>query len=66
MNNYDDLEDVERLIRLPQVAYLTGLSRATIYKKRKDGLFPEPVRLGVQSVAWRLHEIKAWIKDRTY
>ena len=35
-----------RVVRRREVSQLTGLARATIYKKVADGSFPQPIRLG--------------------
>ncbi len=35
-----------RVVRRGEVSQLTGLARATIYKKVTDGSFPQPIRLG--------------------
>ena len=53
-----------RLIRLPEVLRLTGLSRSTLYRKIKLQQFPEPIQLGLRSVAWRASDILAWIDTR--
>jgi predicted DNA-binding transcriptional regulator AlpA len=44
--------------------YLRGIkySRAQIYRKVKDGSFPQPVRLGENRIAWLSTEIDAWIE----
>ena len=52
-----------RLIRRPEVEAMTGLSRAAIYARLKADTFPMPVRLGPNSVAWRLSDIEAWIES---
>jgi predicted DNA-binding transcriptional regulator AlpA len=36
-------------------------SRASIYRKIRDGSFPQPVKLGGNKIAWLNHEIDAWI-----
>ena len=54
----------QRLIRLPEVLRLTGLSRSTVYRKLKLSQFPEPIQLGPRSVAWRASDILAWIDTR--
>lgn len=54
----------DRLLRLRDVAYLVGLSKATIYRKLKLGDFPRPVTMGA-SVRWRESEIVAWIAALT-
>ena len=52
------------LIRRHEVERLTGLSRSWIYELMKRGFFPNPVSLGVKSVAWLEIEIREWIADR--
>ncbi len=54
----------QRLIRLPEVLRLTGLSRSTLYRKIHSSQFPQPVQLGPRSVAWRVSDILAWIENR--
>lgn len=62
-----------RLIRLPEVKALTGLSRSSIYQKINpkspyhDKLFPRPVSLASVSrgaVAWVDHEVQNWLRLR--
>ena len=55
---------VDRLIKLPEVVEITGLSRSTIYRLRKLGKFPEQVRVGSRAVRWWLSEILDWIKSK--
>ena len=42
------LLDEHRIIRRDEVCQLTGLARATIYKKVADGSFPPPIRLAAR------------------
>lgn len=51
----------KRLIRLPEVAHLIGLSRSTIYGMVQVGTFPAPKRLGGRSVAWLQSDVESWI-----
>ena len=51
-----------RIVRMDEVSKLTGLSRATIYKKVKDGSFPPPIRLGTRAVGWRMSDIVTWLQ----
>ena len=50
-----------RLIRLPAVKEITGLSRSTIYA---DPEFPRSVKIGERAVAWVEDEIREWIDQR--
>ncbi|HEJ3062532.1 TPA: AlpA family phage regulatory protein [Pseudomonas aeruginosa] len=55
------------LIRLPEVLRMSGLSRATIYRRMEDGSFPKQVPLSASDargapVAWSLAEVSAWIE----
>ena len=53
-----------RLIRLPEVLRMTGLSRTGVYDRIRLKEFPAPVSLGRSAVAWPEHEVKAWIQAR--
>ena len=52
-----------RILRLPEVMRLTGLSKATIHRRYRDGTFPEPLRLGPQSIGWWRAEILEWLES---
>ena len=58
---------MERILRIPEVVEITGLSRTTIWRRVRSGDFPAPVRLGslaTRSVGWRESEIRKWIESR--
>ena len=54
----------DRLLRLSEVTTRTGLARTTIYRKMRDGSFPEPLKIGVRAVGWPESEIEAWLATR--
>lgn len=54
----------ERLLRIDDVCFLTGLGRSTVYAKVKGGNFPVPVQLHGACVAWRETEVDSWIAAR--
>lgn len=56
--------DHPRLLRLPEVMRLTGLSRTTIYRLMKMNRFPDRVLIGARAVAWRETDILAWLEER--
>jgi prophage regulatory protein len=53
-----------RLMRLAEVAKMTGLPRSSIYAMIAKG-FPAPIKLSERASAWRWDEISDWIEERT-
>ena len=54
-------ENVDRLLRRPEVEALTGLSKGAIYRLMRQGHFPVAVKIGPGAVRWRESEIAAYI-----
>ena len=52
-----------KLIDLKTVLNIYPVSRATLYRQIKVGIFPEPVQIGIRRVAWRLEEVQARINE---
>ncbi len=53
-----------KLIRIAAVLERTGLSRTTIWRLEREGLFPARRRLGPNSVAYLESEIDEWVAGR--
>ena len=53
-----------RLLRFGEVRQRTGLSRSTIWRMERSGVFPQRVRISVNVVAWREDEVTAWIASK--
>jgi prophage regulatory protein len=53
-----------KILRLPDVINITGLSRSSIYQKISDGEFPKQISLGSKSVGWIEADIQNWIEDK--
>ena len=51
----------ERLVRMPELISLIGLSRATVYRYIKSGNFPAPMQLSKRCVAWKASSINDWL-----
>lgn len=49
-------------LRLPEVKRMTGLSRASIYKRMKSGDFPASVHLSGRLTIWVDTDIHLWMK----
>lgn len=53
-----------KILRLPEVIEMVGLSKATIYSFMRNGSFPRNVSLGANSTGWVKSEILDWINAR--
>ena len=53
-----------RIMRLPEVISVTGLSRSTIYFRMALGTFPKQVCLGGRAVGWLEDEIQNWLQQQ--
>ncbi|WP_119335144.1 helix-turn-helix transcriptional regulator [Hydrogenophilus thermoluteolus] len=58
------MENTNRILRLPEVIAITKISRPTIYRWAREGLFPAPLKLGPRAIGWRADEIDAWLESR--
>ena len=53
-----------KLLRLPQVKTITGLSKSTIYARISEGTFPKQIPLGARLVVWVESDIQQWIIEQ--
>ena len=53
-----------RILRLPEVIQLTGLSRSTFYLRMANNEFPKAISLGGRSVGWLEHEVYEWVIEK--
>jgi prophage regulatory protein len=53
------LPTITPLLRRPAVEAATGKSRSTIYREIAKNLFPKPVQIGGERVAWPANEVAA-------
>lgn len=49
------------MMRINEVLELSGLSRSSLIRYEKAGLFPLRRRLGLRSVGWVESEVKRWL-----
>lgn len=52
------------MLRPLEVMARTGLSRTTIWRRVRDGAFPAPTELGVNSIGWPDSVISDWLSKR--
>lgn len=57
------MNELVRILRLPAVLEVTGLSRSALYEKVAAGTFPQPVQLTKVAVGWFAHEVDDWARS---
>lgn len=57
-------QDKPVLIRVAQVMAITGVSRASIYKAMKRGVFPKPIKTNMGATAWVESEIYGYVQNQ--
>lgn len=53
-----------KIMRLPDVIEVTGLSRSTIYLRMSKDSFPHSISLGERAVGWLHTDIEKWLDAR--
>ena len=53
-----------RLLTRREIEERCGIARTTIYRKMREGSFPEPLQIGARAVRWPENEIEAWLASR--
>ena len=53
-----------QILRVADLEAELGLSRTTIWRLRRAGEIPDPIRLSANAVGWRAHVIDQWLEDR--
>ena len=51
----------KRILRLPEVKQLTGLSRSSIYNFMNCRTFPMSIKLGKRCIGWYEHDVNTWL-----
>jgi prophage regulatory protein len=54
----------DRILRPRELAGYVGLSLATLWRLRRAGSLPEPIRLSANCVGWRTSTVDAWLETR--
>ena len=52
-----------QLLRLSQVLELVPMSKSSIYRDMRSGLFPLPIKQG-EKVFWLKSEIETWLQSK--
>ena len=57
--------NLEQYLNIQEITASLKVSKSTLWRWIKQGLFPRPVRLGPKAVRWRESDIAAWDRERT-
>ena len=52
------------LLRREEVEERYGVSRSWIYSQMRAGRFPEPIRISLRAVRWRVADLDEWAAGR--
>ncbi|PHM68586.1 helix-turn-helix transcriptional regulator [Xenorhabdus kozodoii] len=55
-------DKIDRLIRIEECEWLTSIGQRQRVLLEKKGQFPARIKVGPQTIVYRLSEIQAWIK----
>lgn len=58
---YNPLGDIVAPFYLP---FVVGISSTTCWRLRRQGKFPEPLRLSVGRVGWLRRDLEQWLRER--
>lgn len=53
-----------KIMRMEEVIQRVQLSRTTIWRMERQGLFPSRIRIGAKAVGWLEEDIQLWLGKR--
>lgn len=53
-----------QLLKISEVAALTAMHRATIYRRIAEGAFPAAIQITKRCVRWRAIDVEHWLETR--
>ena len=53
------------LLTVQEVAALLGCSISLVWRMRRRGQFPEPMRVGTKWTRWKRVDVEAWLAGKT-
>ena len=60
-----NIAPADRLIRPNDAATMLGVSKKQLYLMSRRKGFPQKIKVGSRSVAWRLSDLESWIDSRS-
>lgn len=53
------------MLSINDISKRLGISPRTIYRKLKQGAFPEPTKLSIRRIAWTEEQIDEWLAEQS-
>ena len=63
LKNFDSLPDSAN-VPIQVVCALLGCSTATVWRRVKQGIFVQPIRLGLRTTRWNVGQLRAVLNAR--
>jgi predicted DNA-binding transcriptional regulator AlpA len=63
-STFDNLPDTGYLRQAQLIPDVVPISSATLWRKCKSGAFPKPVKLSERVTAWRVGDVRNWLKSQ--
>ena len=63
VSNFDDLPDSGFVRQAQLVPHVVPFSPATLWRKCKSGEFPRPIKLSDRVTAWRVGDVRAYLRS---
>lgn len=60
------IDSKDRVLRMNEVMYITGLSKSSVYRLTADKIeaVPNSISLGGRAVGWLESEVQAWLQSK--
>lgn len=58
----DPARDLDPFFTVKDVAAWLGVNKMTVYRWRREGMFPDPMKFG-RSLRWSYDDLKEWFKS---
>jgi prophage regulatory protein len=55
---------MSQVLKMSEVSEMVSLSRTTIWRREREGNFPQRIHLGERRIGWNADEIVAWLEAR--
>ncbi|MCP5113093.1 MAG: AlpA family phage regulatory protein [bacterium] len=62
---FDELPAIGFVRQSQLIPTIVPFSSATLWRKVKAGTFPAPVKLSARVTAWRVEDVREWMRSRT-